>query len=137
MGTRSLIAAQRDGYFESIYCHWDGYLDGVGKTLLEHYTDQTKLHALLALGDRSSLDEGLTPGYRDARGETGVNAQRATTLDDLFHQADGSGAEFVYVFVDGVWLYSDHGEFRAFGMGPDSSRGEISPWNKLAPVKGA
>lgn len=38
MSTRSaIIRKTEDGSYEGIYCHFDGYLAGVGKTLQEHY----------------------------------------------------------------------------------------------------
>jgi hypothetical protein len=56
MGTRSTIATQNpDGTITAIYCHWDGYPEGVGKTLQEHYTNPDKVAQLMALGDLSAL----------------------------------------------------------------------------------
>lgn len=40
---------------ESVYCHFDGYPSGVGRTLLEHWTDPEKVNRLIALGDLSVL----------------------------------------------------------------------------------
>ena len=42
-----------------IYCHWDGYPKGVGKTLREFYTDSDKIRGLLALGHIESLRKHL------------------------------------------------------------------------------
>lgn len=56
MATRSRIGLkQANGQIKSIYCHWDGYPDGVGKTLKEHYNSPEKIEELLELGDISSL----------------------------------------------------------------------------------
>ncbi len=58
MGTRSDIIVERaNGKWARIYCHWDGYISGNGKTLFEHHNDQEKAEALVALGDMSSLGE--------------------------------------------------------------------------------
>jgi hypothetical protein len=39
MSTRSRIAIEnQNGSVTSIYCHFDGYISGVGKTLKECYT---------------------------------------------------------------------------------------------------
>jgi hypothetical protein len=60
MGTRSDIIVHRaDGTWKRIYCHWDGYLDGVGKTPFEHYNTQKKAEALVALGDLSALGKRI------------------------------------------------------------------------------
>lgn len=56
MSTRSRIGMEMpDGKIKSIYCHWDGYPEGVGKTLENSYTDPKKVEELLDLGDISSL----------------------------------------------------------------------------------
>lgn len=62
MGTRSSIGVmQQDGSVKSIYCHWDGYYSGVGKTLVEHYNTEEKANAVVALGGLSTLQENLSP----------------------------------------------------------------------------
>ena len=71
MSTRSRIAIEnQNGSVTSIYCHFDGYIDSVGKTLFNHY-DQEKLEKLLELGDISSLGESTidTVAYCRDRGE--------------------------------------------------------------------
>ena len=56
MGTRSTIALEfADGTVEQVYAHWDGYLNGNGKILLEHYSDPFKLQELIDHGGISSL----------------------------------------------------------------------------------
>ena len=56
MATRSRIGLeQADGTIKSVYVHWDGYIDGVGETLKEHYNDPAKIEELLELGDISCL----------------------------------------------------------------------------------
>ena len=56
MGTRSTIALEfADGTVEQVYAHWDGYLSGNGKLLLEHYSDPFKLQELINHGGISSL----------------------------------------------------------------------------------
>lgn len=56
MSTRSRIGVRlSDGKIKSIYCHFDGYPEGVGRTLTKHYTDPKKVEDLIALGDISVL----------------------------------------------------------------------------------
>lgn len=60
MATRSTIALEfADGTVQQVYAHWDGYLDGNGKTLQEHYSDPFKLRDLIDLGDISSLGSNI------------------------------------------------------------------------------
>ena len=111
MGTRSRIAtANADGTFTSIYCHWDGYPSGVGVMLKDHYQDAEKVVALMSQGDRSSLAEGVTPGYREARGETGVDAITSPNFEALQDLTQGAGGEYLYVFKGGHWFCAKGGK---------------------------
>jgi hypothetical protein len=68
MGTRSTIAIELDdGSVQQIYCHYDGYLSGVGKTLLEEYSDPAKLLELIQHGDISVLGKiiGVVRPFRN------------------------------------------------------------------------
>lgn len=56
MATRSTIALEfADGTVQSVYCHWDGYLENNGKLLMQHYMDPFKVRELIDLGSLSSL----------------------------------------------------------------------------------
>lgn len=55
MSTRSII--YKDG--KGVYCHYDGYLDGVGKVLQENYLDSNKTEQLISNGWISSLGEEI------------------------------------------------------------------------------
>ena len=55
MSTRSLIGIVKDKDVEFIYCHNDGYIEGVGATLQAHYDTKEKVEQLIALGDISCL----------------------------------------------------------------------------------
>ncbi|ARJ65993.1 hypothetical protein WV31_10175 [Magnetospirillum sp. ME-1] len=60
MSTRSLIGRENaDGTVSYIYCHYDGYLSGVGTTLLAHWVDPAKVDELIALGDLSALGASI------------------------------------------------------------------------------
>lgn len=60
MSTRSFIHVKRtDGNWARIYCHFDGYWEGVGQKLHDHYNSQELAEALVALGDISSLGEEI------------------------------------------------------------------------------
>lgn len=126
MSTRSRIGLTNpDGSISSVYCHSDGYPGGVGTTLFESYQDPTKIHALIALGDLSSLDDevappegaehefefakrapGVTVAYKRDRGEKDVDA---VTDDDVFKflaTAKRNGAEYAYLW-SGTWTVWD------------------------------
>lgn len=119
MGTRSRVGVMHGDKCKSVYCHWDGYLSGVGKTLFEHY-DSAKANHLVALGDLSSLDrnveipegvehtfglaaEGVTTFYGRDRGETDCEFQVDHTFEEFMETVENCGAEYYYIMRDGVW----------------------------------
>lgn len=57
MSTRSLIAIEKsDGTYDTIYCHYDGYVEnGVGEELFRNYRDLLKVFDLISLGNRRHL----------------------------------------------------------------------------------
>jgi len=117
MATRSTIAkVMEDGTIRSIYCHWDGYPDYVGRILGTHYTDPTKIDQLLALGDISTLDveigekqdfddrkEGWTLAYGRDRGETGTYALPHMDVDGWKALRRDSGCEYGYLWNGSEW----------------------------------
>lgn len=69
MATRSNIGILNDnGTVTAIYCHWDGYRDGVGRKLYDHYKDVKKVRELISLGAISILGSEISPSeYSDIR----------------------------------------------------------------------
>ena len=60
MSTRSYIGIELpDGKVKSIYVHSDGYISGVGKTLVDNYNTFATAIKLFAFGDCSSLGDTL------------------------------------------------------------------------------
>lgn len=117
MATRSTISIVdvkgSKGQGRQIYSHWDGYLSGVGKTLLEHYSDADKIKKLIDLGSISSLreeveipkdvkhdfdkpQENITVAYGRDRGEKDTQANEFKGgKPDTKHSE-----EFDYLFVE-------------------------------------
>src|SRR5579863_2286946 len=119
MSTRSrIIVKMTDGTIKSIYCHFDGYPEGVGATLKKHYKDQAKIEGLIALGDLSVLDEsievpkghtfetpaeGYTIAYGRDRGEKNVKAKTHTSVEAAVNSAPDCWAEYVHVWNGKKW----------------------------------
>lgn len=56
MSTRSKIAIRRkDGSFQGIYCHFDGYLNYTGEILDKFYDTTEKVEKLISLGNLAKL----------------------------------------------------------------------------------
>lgn len=124
MSTRSRIGyVMKTGAIASVYCHSNGYIESVGRTLLNHYTNPRKIRALIKLGDLSSLHEkvappagvnhafdwakrapGVTVAYKRDRGETDVGPIQSATIEEFL--AIDSGQEYSYLW-DGRWWVWD------------------------------
>lgn len=106
MATRSRIAIEnQDGTVTSIYCHFDGYLAGVGKKLFEHY-DREKTEKLMELGDISVLGESTlnTIAYHRDRNED-LNKTTYRDLEALINKNYNGAVDYVYCLTkDNIWL---------------------------------
>ena len=103
MATRSNIAIEnQDGSVSAIYCHFDGYIDGVGKILQENYNTREKMEQLIALGDISSLGETIeeTVAYHRDRGEELQEPMQHKTVP-LYFEDQNSDIEYSYCFTLG------------------------------------
>jgi hypothetical protein len=130
MATRSRIAIETTDSFgnkviKSIYCHFDGYPSGVGKTLMENYQDREKVEALISLGDISFLMEeiiptgphsfnspqpGVTVAYHRDRGEKFNPPSINASVSEFFSSGNES---FLYLFTEeGEWLGKESSGFR-------------------------
>lgn len=122
MGTRSAIARQNGNSIEAIYCHWDGYISGVGKVLSSYYDEAEEVQALIALGDLSSLggklsgtkehsfgkpEDNVCVAYGRDRGETGTSAKLFKTVQEFVSEMSHSGCEYFYYFDGDNWFVCD------------------------------
>ena len=126
MATRSMIGIQTEDGVRAVYCHFDGYPDGVGETLKQFYDTPQRVEDLLSFGHLSSLGpqlpsdkeknmtdeekgkifgwpEGVTKPYHLWRGEELMIDwfSLPTYFDKDF---DHMGEEYRYLFVDGQWV---------------------------------
>lgn len=112
MSTRSnIVIRYADGTEKGIYCHSDGYINGVGAVLLEHYYTKDKVECLIGLGDLSCIGDYTNPNpelphswgnaqpnvcvaYHRDRGEDFRQSGHSNTFEDDL----GIGIEYVYIF---------------------------------------
>lgn len=114
MSTNSTISIQnQDGTIDSIYCHWDGYLEWNGKILFQNFNTEEKVRELISGGDLSSLYMNVNPTiethsyenpekdvciyYGRDRGEKDIEFKTFAAANALPLQ------EFNYLFMNGVW----------------------------------
>ena len=139
MGTRSFIAVKSSEGFKGVYCHWDGYLEHVGRILRQHYADAAKIAELIEHGDISSLDaeigskhdfdqrtEGQTTFYGRDRGENDCGPESRTTLQAIMNHANRRGCEYFYLFQNGDWQYAERGP-QYFGQSDGSRFSDLKP----------
>ena len=128
MATSATITAKcKDGKYRQIYCHYDGYIKGVGKTLFDHFQNQDKIEKLMELGDISILAEnidcpdghffknpieGYTIAYGRDRGENNTECFVDDSLIECGHNKNLK--QYINYFWDGkqwfvAWRYLSKG----------------------------
>ena len=113
MATRSRIGIQlKDDSVLSVYHHWDGYPEWLGRQLMEHYNTHEKASELIDGGDMSVCltDDGEpSPQYYSLRGE-----DCPPRLDDnIFQYLDkDNNEEFAYIWtIHDKWVCYDMNSF--------------------------
>ena len=124
MSTRSLISiVEDDGSVRGIYCHCDGYPDGVGKNLFESWRNTDDIRAMMREGDasdigdtlddseffirdkeedRSERNSGFSFDPRDTLGEDD-RPDPAKVFDLLVGRGNEQGADYLYAHIGGEW----------------------------------
>jgi len=106
MATRSRIGIQlADESVLSVYHHWDGYPEWLGRILKTHYNTKDKVAELIDGGDMSTCwNEDNQPEYYSARGE-----DCPPRHDDNKYDYLADGEEYAYLFVNNEWVcYNRH-----------------------------
>ena len=130
MGTHSRIGKLLpDGKVRSIYCHYDGYVQGgVGEDLLNHYQDESKIDALLDLGNLSGIGKEIGQkqdfydftnqnpnwclAYERDRGQK--NQEARIDASEEVYLKDGD-YPYIYLYKNGEWWFRDTHQDRYSG----------------------
>lgn len=114
MGTHAAIGIQNENQsIDSIYCHYDGYLDGAGRQLLNYYNTPELVRELVALGDISGLGKRVGEkhdfnstknfewcvAYHRDRGDAWESVGTITT-HSIREFLDTYAVEYFYIFVE-------------------------------------
>jgi hypothetical protein len=112
MATRSTIGIKsEDGTIKAIYCHWDGYPEGVGAGLVQFYNTAQQATELINLGGFSGLMETLEETKAGAYGTESDSARTFTGEKDWFENFN-AGEEYFYLYTEGTgWRYSQGGNW--------------------------
>lgn len=165
MSTRSRIGyTMKNDKIRSIYCHFDGYPEGVGETLLQHYNSWGKIKPLIDLGDISSLGsiigekhdfdneelrDKMTTFYGRDRGEKETKARVDSTRESYTNTGKNWDIEYFYLYENEEWLVLPAGTKnwrplkKVLGMGGAVSdedenyiHGEGNPYESKNKIKG-
>ena len=98
-----------------IYCHWDGYPEGVGEALQSGYNTYEQALALILGGDLSSLDTSCSYPYSLGKGEDASRCAPTVLSEPELNE------EYLYVFD-----YKTNQWFVQYAYGEDE--------NKLTPL---
>ena len=112
MATRSRIGIElKDGSILSVYHHWDGYPEWLGRILTTHYNTKDKVAELIDGGDMSTCwNDNNEPEYYTARGEEYQPPRYDADLCEYLDK-NNSGEEYAYVFRSGNWVCYNMHEF--------------------------
>jgi hypothetical protein len=131
MATRSRIGIElKDGSVLSVYHHWDGYPEWLGRILRTHFNDRSKVAELIDGGDMSS-----------AWTNCGWNNETRPTTCPLYYSERGQdcppvlssnlqeylcdGEEYAYLFRNGEWVCYNRNQFEFEEDGITQKRPEI------------
>ena len=118
MSTRSRIGIQLpDNSILSVYHHWDGYPEWLGRILKTHYNTKEQVSELIDGGDMSSAltnagfnNETVAQGplYYSQRGDDCPPRLDSDLCEFLLPD---NSEEFAYVFRNGEWICYDMNQF--------------------------
>ena len=136
MGTHARIGKLLpDGKVRSIYCHYDGYVSGgVGEDLSTHYQDESKVDALLDLGNLSGIGKEIGEkqdfndftkqnvhwclAYGRDRGQKDQEASLTESEEEYLKDGD---YPYIYLYKNGEWSFKDMNQDRYSGLQTISS----------------
>ena len=110
MGTPAMIGSWNatTGEVTASYVHYDGYVQGVGNTLVKSYNDFIGAEIVATGGYLSSLTED----YAKSRSES-VHSDEAVTygsVDEYLDEGyDYASAHYLYLWDGDAWFYTERG----------------------------
>lgn len=109
MNTKAAIGVLDDtGKVLGIICHYDGYLQGVGKTLFEHYNTMSSVIKLLDLGTLVKLGSTIDTTTVASRNTScrWIEPREFETIGDFerYFQV----ADYCYLYQNHNWTYKQN-----------------------------
>jgi hypothetical protein len=109
MATRALIGyLDEDRNFTCTYNHYDGYPEGLGKALLNHYDTEDTAKKIANTGYISSVDEDGTidSKYDEPANKIKLDGEWEDALEEMAGKVDEVGGDYGYIWWegDGDWV---------------------------------
>jgi hypothetical protein len=140
MSTRSNIAIEDEkGKIHAIYVHSDGYPNGVGHCLLNHYSSFKVAKELFKFGNASSLGSTLKDCSFYAR-DWGRDEEKARTYNNEWSYLNEFNGdifiEYVYLFKKNEWFVSSQESMKApKDFWDDDKRSSVPYLTKLVRIE--
>jgi len=108
MGTHAMIGYwnKNTGEVEATYCHYDGYVEGVGRTLVEYYNNDVVANAVSVVGYLSSLEPSLADSIQSAVHKNEPTVPYESVEQYMKNGYDYCGAEYLYLWDGEAWFYA-------------------------------
>ncbi len=97
MSTHCNIGYKKDGKYYYTYCHFDGYLSGVGEFLIKDFNSEELAIKLIDKGAMNNPYESLYPEEWDWEDCIPKITSEINDTRLYFH---------TYIWVNGSWIYS-------------------------------
>lgn len=99
MATRSFIGyVTNDSTVKYCYVHYDGYLDGVGQTLLDKYNTLAKVKKLIKYGEYQTIIDKLK--FFDDK----LPVRVCNSIKDYIEIENNTFIDYLYLFKDNEWF---------------------------------
>jgi hypothetical protein len=112
MSTRSMVGLfnPNTGEVKASYVHMDGYLQGVGNTLLSYYNSTLSAVKVAHGGYLSSLLENYTRSRLSSVNNDWAPEVFESVADYIENAYDYSGAKYIYIWDGYAWFYAERSQ---------------------------
>lgn len=112
MSTNAYIGYYDDstGQVVATYCHYDGYIEGVGNELATNYNNSFAAEAVASVGYLSGLYETISKSVENSVHKDDEPMLFGSIEEFLGECAEHYGIEYAYLWVEGQWfvMATDH-----------------------------
>lgn len=118
MATRALIGYEKGEEVRFTYCHYDGYLEGLGVKLVRLYNTREDAKKLANLGDIRAI--GDVPNDVEVLDGGEIIEQSVGSIQEYAKQYDRYGVDYIYLFKDEWYYVSVHEYSQTFSKVKDT-----------------